>query len=101
MTRFIKGMIIRTNYNTYPYVIEDVSGECTCPSFLDTLNYDSKRLEPPKSNPHCHMECHKVGDKHDKGYLGGYDENGNSVWCSDRIIVCCEETLFLTMCCGL
>lgn len=34
-------------------------------------------------------------------YVNGYDENLNSVWDEDRVIVCAEETLFLTMCCGL
>lgn len=33
--------------------------------------------------------------------VNGYEENPTSMWDEGRVIVCAEETLFLTMCCGL
>lgn len=101
MGRYHIGMVVRTSYGTGPYEITGVIGNCTCPSFLDVLEYGSRRETPPPSKPHFHLTCKGLGDKQSK-YLNGYDENGNSVYSgNDRIIVCAEETLFLTMCCGL
>lgn len=100
MSRYHNGMVVRTSYGTGPYEIIGVMGNCTCPSFLDSLEYGSRREAPPPSKPHFHLTCRGLGAK--KYYLNGYDENGNNVWSdNDRIIVCTEETLFLTMCCGL
>ena len=101
MGRFNIGMVVRTSYGTGPYEITEVTDNCTCPSFLDTLNYGSRMETPPPSRPHCHIVCKRLGEKRDKYYLNGYDENGNCVWMDDRLIVCSEETMFLTMCCGL
>lgn len=102
MGRYYNGMVVRTSYGTGPYEITGVIGGCTCPSFLDHLEYGSRRETPPPSKTHFHLTCRGLGDKQDKYYLNGYDENGNSVYSdNDRIIVCAEETLFLTMCCGL
>lgn len=102
MGRYYNGMVIRTSYGTGPYEITGVIGNCTCPSFLDSLEYSSSGETPPPSKPHFHLTCRGLGDKRSEYYLNGYDENGNSVYSdNDRIIVCAEETLFLTMCCNL
>jgi hypothetical protein len=80
-----KGDIIRTNYETGPYLVKSVVGPCTCPSFQDVINNNSEKL----SKPHYHITCSKDG----KGtyHLGGYalDENGKikSVWSDDEIYV--------------
>ena len=91
------GMRVRTNYGTGPYRITHVSEECTCPSFLDSLELGNNA---PKSKPHYHLACKKDGLR-DKFYLNGYDENLNSVWNNDRLIVCEEETMLLTLLCSL
>lgn len=102
MSRYYNGMVVRTSYSTRPYEITGVIGNCTCPSFLDILEYGSRRETPPPSKPHFHLTCRGLDDKQSKYYLNGYDENGNNVHSNkDRIIVCAEETLFLAMCCGL
>lgn len=98
MARVYEGMIIRTSYGTGPYEIVKFKEGCTCPKFLDTLEL---RGDAPPSRPHYHFMCHKVGEHKDIYHVNGYDENLNSVWDTDRVIVCAEETLFLTMCCGL
>lgn len=100
MSRFRKGMVVRTSYGTGPYEITEVSENCTCPSFLDSLNCGCTET-PPRSKPHCHIVCRRFGEKRDNYYLNGYDENGVCVWSdNDRLIVCEEETMFLSMCCG-
>lgn len=102
MDRYYSGMVVRTSYGTGPYEITGVTGNCTCPSFLDSLEYSSRGETPPPSKPHFHLTCRCLGDKRSEYYLNGYDENGNSAYSdNDRIIVCAEETLFLTMCCNL
>lgn len=102
MSRFYKGMVIHTSYGSGPYIISKVTDNCTCPSFLDSLNL---RESAPKSRPHCHLTCKGTGHTYNnKGtfWLNGYDENGVNVWRpDDRIIVDAEETLLLTMVCGM
>ena len=39
MSRYYNGMMVRTSYCTGPYEITGVIGGCTCPSFLDSLEY--------------------------------------------------------------
>ena len=95
MSRFHKGMVVRTSYGTGPYRVHSFTEGCTCPSFLDTINMRN----PPPSAPHSHIVC-KIDGKSGNYYLNGYDENLNSVWDNDRLIDCEEEALFLTMCCG-
>lgn len=96
MGRVYRGMVVRTNYGTGPYVVTDFIKGCNCPSFLDTLEFGK---DAPQSRPHYHILCKKVGER-GQFHLNGYDENLNSVWDNDRLIACDEETLFLTMCCG-
>lgn len=98
MGRVHTGMVIRTSYGTGPYRIVDFTKDCTCPSFMDTVNLGK---DAPLSRQHYHFLCRKVGEAKDFYHVHGYDENLNSVWNDDRLIVCDEETLFLTMCCGL
>ena len=102
MGRYYNGMVVRTSYGTGPYEITGVISDCTCPSFLDFLEYSSRMDTPPSSKTHFHLTCRGLGNKRGEYYLNGYGENGNSVYSdNDRIIVCAEETLFLAMCCGL
>lgn len=92
MSRFQEGLIVRTSYNTGPYVITKVHGPMTSPKFVDTLN----GITTP-SKPHFCLTVRPVGAKSSSDYyLNGYDENGNSVWNSDRLIFCDEETMLLS-----
>lgn len=93
MSRIIPGLVVKTSYNTGPYIISQVSDVCTCPKYVDSLNLGDKA---PLSKPHRHYVCKDVNSgRRDPSYLGGYDENNNSVWNSDRIIVLHKETLLL------
>lgn len=96
MRRVYRGMVVRTNYGTGPYRVTSFIENCTCPSFLDTVNLGASA---PPSKAHYHIRCKKDNERGDY-HLNGYDENLNSVWDNDRLIDCAEETLFLTMCCG-
>lgn len=90
-------MLVKTSYNSGPYIVESVSEKCDCPSFLDSLD---KGDEAPKSKPHVHIRCNRVGGrKNEFYYLNGYDEELNCVWSNDRLILLHEETLML--CIGL
>lgn len=91
-------MIIRTSYGTGPYRVVDFKKNCTCPSFIDELNLGKNA---PLSRPHYHFICKQVGENKGFYYVNGYDENLNSVWGNDRVIVCHEETTLLTLLCGL
>lgn len=88
------GTIVRTSYNTGPYVVIDITKGCTCSSFMDSINMKN----PPNSRPHYHLVCRSL-DKTDRSryYLNGYDENLNSVWNNDRLIICEEETTMLNL----
>ena len=97
MGRVYRGMVVRTSYNTGPYVVTDFTEGCTCPTFLDSLELGDKA---PPSKPHYHIVCRGNGER-GNSYLNGYDENLNSVWNKDRLIVCAEETLLLTLVCNL
>lgn len=98
MERVHNGMVIRTSYGTGPYRVVAFTENCTCPSFMDAVNLGQ---DAPPSRPHYHFLCRKIGEHKGFYYVNGYDGNLNSVWGEDRVIVCAEETLFLTMCCGL
>ncbi|MFK5893585.1 MAG: hypothetical protein QM504_10225 [Pseudomonadota bacterium] len=64
------GVWVKTNYSTGPYRITSITRDCTCPSFLDTLNMSSPHERPT----HVHIGC--VDAKGKKGYsLNGFDEN--------------------------
>lgn len=94
MGRYYPKMIVRTSYGTGPYKIIDVDDHCDCPTFSDSITLFDKA---PKSKEHSHIRCRKVGEMYGNYYLNGFDDNGNSVWSNDRIIVCAEETLLLTL----
>lgn len=87
--------MVRTTYGTGPYIIKNVMESCECPSFTDTLSFP----HPPASRSHSHLECKTIDGK-GGFYLNGFDDDGNSVWNFDRVIVCSEETTLLTMCCN-
>lgn len=87
------GTLLKSSYytrwpNVPPYVVKSVSGPCTCPSYLDTLNRTRRgadgnwiTVEPPASRPHYHLvvKCPGGGE----GYLNGYAPAGprwESVW---------------------
>lgn len=97
MSRIYKGIVVRTSYNTGPYRVVDYTKDCTCPSFMDEITLLDKA---PDSKPHYHLLCRKVGEKRGFFYLNGYDENLNSVWNSDRLIVSHEETTILALSCN-
>lgn len=81
MTILRRGNIIRTNYNTGPYVITRVTGPCRCPEHVRSLEGDRT-----PSEPHFHITC-KVPDAPDRGdyWLSGYRTDGTSVWSDDRL----------------
>lgn len=95
MSRIYAGMTIRTSYNTGPYTVVSFVEGCDCPSFIDSLNLST---EAPKSKSHYHLTCTKTGEK-SLFYLNGYDENLNSIWGSDGLIVPHEETTILVLSC--
>ena len=45
------------------------------------------------ASPHVHLTCRKVGEKTGFFYLSGYDDTLHSVWNSDYLIDCAQETL--------
>lgn len=99
MGRFYEGMLIHTSYCSETYVVEKVTENCTCPNYVDFINLQDKA---PKSKEHCHLTCHTLAKRTDQRWLNGYDEDGVNVWHrDDRIIVEAEETLLLTMICGI
>ena len=93
MARYYVGMVVRTSYGTGPYEITSIYGPSTEPGFLATMHGDTTPSKPhfcftlKSTNPRVRGEF----------YLNGYDENGNSVWSNDRIIVCHEETAMLSL----
>lgn len=79
------GRIVSTSYSTGPYIIKEVSGPCSCPSYLRALDGDDT-----PSEPHYHLTCVDVTPRpgqRDKDYwLNGYRADGTSVWSKDRLI---------------
>ena len=92
MGRYYTGMVVRTSYNTGPYRILDITENCRCPSFMDSITLMDKA---PASRPHVHLTCRKVGEKTGFFYLSGYDDTLHSVWNSDYLIDCAQETLLI------
>ncbi|CAG9255848.1 conserved hypothetical protein [Paraburkholderia caribensis] len=82
------GAFVRTSYNTGPYTVLSLSGPCTCPGYVRSLNGDNR-----PSRPHWHMEVADLKGKRDF-YLGGYALDGRSVWCEDRLIDASQLELF-------
>ena len=75
--------IVRTNYESGPYVITEVTGPCTCPEYLRHLDGDDT-----PSEPHFHLTCRMHGQPERGDYwLNGYREDGTNVWSDDRIEV--------------
>lgn len=78
------GDVVKTNYGTGPYRVEEVSGLCTCPSYQSELEDDGTL-----SRPHVHLVLTKVGDtkkRKARYWLNGYDPATlQSVWSDDRI----------------
>ena len=73
--------IVKTNYDTGPYVITEVIGPSTEPSFVCQINGD----ETP-SEPHFHIKCRHVRNPDGGDYwLNGYRLDGTSVWSDDRL----------------
>jgi|UPI0003706804 hypothetical protein len=61
------GMLITTNYSG-PYRIKKVIRNCTCQSYLDTINH----LSSP-SQPHIHLVCTRP-DGTGEFFLNRWDE---------------------------
>lgn len=80
-----QGDIVRTSYNTGPYVIKRIFGPCTCESYLGSLERLVKRV-PRESEAHFHLTCAPVGGYRGECYLNGYRPDGTNVWSSDRLI---------------
>ena len=73
--------IVKTNYDTGPYVIREVIGPSTEPSYLDHIN----GVEKP-SEPHFYIRCRLVGNPNGGDYwLNGYRLDGTNVWSGDRL----------------
>lgn len=77
-----EGIVVRTNYNTGPYVIKHISGPCTCTEYVASLDGSKK-----PSEPHYHLTVRDV-DKTRKGdsWLNGYRLDGTNVWSKDQLI---------------
>lgn len=78
-TLFHIGELVRTNYGTGPYLIVDISGLCSCPSYLDAI----AMRNPPASMAHFHLTCKSPGKKGDF-YLNGFLPA--NVWNDDYLI---------------
>ena len=94
MKRVYKGMVVRTSYNTGPFIVTDIKENCTCPNFMDFITLFDRA---PSSRPHYHLRCKELHKKSGFYWLNGYDENLNSVWSGDHLIVCSEETTILAL----
>lgn len=88
------GDIVKTNYNTGPYAIAEIIRGCTCPKYLDEINFD----DPPPSAPHIHLVVFPVVrgivDRHKSRhcYLSGYNEKTlKSVWDNDDKLILCKQ----------
>lgn len=83
MTILRLGNIVRTNYNTGPYVITCVTGPCQCPEYVRSLDGD----ETP-SEEHFHITC-QIPDQPERGnyWLNGHRDDGTSVWGDDKLYV--------------
>ncbi|HSH28963.1 MAG TPA: hypothetical protein VK971_03560 [Thiohalobacter sp.] len=79
------GRTVSTSYGSGPYRIVEVSGPCTCPSYMDTLELGEAA---PPSAPHFHLTCRRADGCKPKGpyYLNGYRADGTCVWSQDRLI---------------
>ncbi len=96
--RVYLGKLIRTSYESGPYIVVAVDAACDCPDYLDEIDGPDSNPEigypapdPPASEAHVHLVCHKPdhrkkGTKENEYYLGGYRLDGTSVWSNDRII---------------
>lgn len=62
------GMLIETNYSG-PYRVKSVSRNCTCPSYVNSINMS----KPPAQEPHIHIVCSNP-DGTGEFYLNNYDE---------------------------
>lgn len=81
------GALVRTSYGTGPYVVTRVSGPCTCPEYVRSLDGDQT-----PSEPHYHLECRDAaapsrrrGSDSGPSYLNGYRPDGSNVWRRDRL----------------
>jgi hypothetical protein len=85
-----KGTVIKTSYDTGPYVVEKIIGPCTCPSYLSELNQTKENPANP-SKEHYHFVVKDAeGNSKSNSYLNGYHEvNGRilSVWSNDEILI--------------
>lgn len=85
--RIEKGQIIKTNYDTGPYEVINVTRGCVCPNYHDVI----EMLDPPASLPHIHLVVRGL-EGHNRGHIGwlsGFDEETlKSVWSSDELIIC-------------
>lgn len=79
------GTIIKTSYNTGPYIIKSRSGLCICPE--DCLPAIGGKTFSPE---HYHYICTKEG-VNGEFYLNGFDKNNYNVWNGDYLIVLSTE----------
>jgi hypothetical protein len=65
------GMLVKTIYGEQIFRIKEVHRNCTCPSYVDTINMEN----PPDRKPHIHLTCSDEEPKsRTNSYLGDYDE---------------------------
>jgi hypothetical protein len=83
------GAYVRTNYGTGPYLIEEIEGPCTCPSFQRHLAGDER-----PSRPHFHLTVREIALRKDRAWLNGYTLDGKCVWSGDRIFDARQLDLF-------
>ena len=78
------GDIVRTSYGTGPFEVLEVWTGCTCPKYLDQLNFPGRA---PASAPHIHLVARDLRNGK-KAWLSGYEaETLRSVWNRDWLLV--------------
>ncbi len=69
------GMLIKTNFSG-PYRVQKIERECTCPSYVDSINSANAKPQPP----HIHLVLTNP-DGTGRFYLGHFcEETLKSLW---------------------
>lgn len=94
-----EGMIVTVHHDcgvvTGPYRIIEVQGDShTEPSFSDAVELGS---DAPKSKPHYHLLCRKVGERYGFYWLIGYDDTLQDVWGGSHLVIENELSINLIM----
>lgn len=84
------GARVRTNYETGPYIVKEVSAPCTCPEYLRSLDGDHR-----PSRSHHHLVVRREDGKRGDYFLNGFTLDGKSVWGRDRVLDASQMELAL------